>query len=122
MVDRRIDTLLRAQEKAIGGLGQAWDLLLKTTGSTSVPGARAATERLQEAVAALVSVAAYAAEPIQALATSQRELADRLERWADLQRETADVLAGLAAQQRLTADLLGATVAPLLGRPDAPPR
>lgn len=116
MVDRSMDALLRAQERALLGVKQAWDLVLQTTTVASVPGARGAVENVQQTIAALVQVAANAAEPLVALVEGQRELADKLERWAELQRDTADVLAGLAKQQRITADLLGATIAPFASR------
>ena len=112
MVDRSIDALLRAQERALAGVRSAWELVLRTTAAAPVPGAGAAVEQVQQTVNALAQVAANAAEPLVALVEGQRELADKLERWAELQRDTADVLAALAAQQRLTADLLGATIAP----------
>jgi hypothetical protein len=119
MVERPIDALLRAQERAFLGVRQGWDLLLKTSAAASVPDARGAAQSLQQTVAALAQIVTNAAEPLVALVEGQREIADKLERWAELQRDTADVLSGLAKQQRLTADLLGATVAPFVRSRDA---
>lgn len=121
MADRPSETVLRAQERAVAGMRQAWDLFLKATAASPVPGAAAAAEGVQQAANALTSVASTAAGPLLALVAGQRELADKLDRWAELQRETADVLAALAQQQRLTADLLGAVVAPF-SRQDEPGR
>lgn len=115
MADRSSETVLRAQERAVAGMRQAWDLLLKATAASPLPGAAAAVDGVQQATSALTAVASTAAQPLLALVAGQRELADKLDRWADLQRETADVLAALAKQQRLTADLLGVVVAPWAG-------
>ena len=116
MADRSSETVLRAQERAVAGIRQAWDLLLKATAASPVPGAVAAVDGVQQAASALTAVASTAAQPLLALVAGQRELADKLDRWADLQRETADVLAALAKQQRLTADLLGVVIAPWAGQ------
>lgn len=116
MADRSSETVLRAQQRAVAGMRQAWDLLLKATAASPVPGAAAAWEGVQQATSALTAVASTAAQPLLALVAGQRELADKLDRWAELQRETADVLAALAQQQRITADMLGAVIAPLAGQ------
>lgn len=121
MADRSSEAVLRAQERAVAGMRQAWDLLLKATAAGPVPGAAAAGEGFQHAARALTSVASTAAQPLLALVAGQRELADKLDRWAELQRETADVLTALAEQQRLTADLLGVVIAPLAGRDEGDP-
>lgn len=112
MAEPSIEALVRAQEKALTGLRDAWDLALSTTARAPVPGAKGATEGLQQAVEALAVLAGSATGPLRELVDGQRELAEKLERWAELQRDTADVISGLAKQQKLTADLLGATIAP----------
>jgi hypothetical protein len=118
VADPSFDALLRAQEKALSGLGEAWDLVLKATARAPVPGARGASEGVQHAVEALAALVGTASGPLRALVDGQRELADKLERWAELQRDTADVVSALAKQQKLTADLLGAAIAPLYRAPD----
>ena len=122
VAERPTEAVLRAQERAAAGMRHAWDLLLKATAASPVPGAAAAVEGAQQAVTALTVVASTAAQPLLALVAGQRELADQLDRWAQLQRETADVLGALATQQRLTADLLAVAVGPWIGpRGDDPP-
>ncbi len=115
-MDTSIDALLRAQEKALAGLSDAWQLVLKTTAAAPVPGAKGATQGVQQAVEALAALAESATGPMRALVDGQRELADTLERWSELQRDTAEVISALARQQRLSADLLSATIAPFQRR------
>ena len=117
MAESSIDALLRAQEKALAGLSEAWDLMLRTAARAPVPGAKGATEGVQQVLEALAALAGNASGPLRALVDGQHELAGTLERWAELQRESADVMSALARQQRLVADLLGATIAPFDRQP-----
>lgn len=121
MADLSAEAVLRAQERTVAGMRQAWDLLLKATAASPLPGAAAAVEGVQQAATAFTAVASTAAKPLLALVVGQRELADKLDRWAELQRETADVLAALATQQRVTADLLAVVIAPWAGQPGEDP-